>query len=151
MRAARGVCALGLALLTAGCGSNTEVRKVGLPVEGGYANFRLYFMSTGAKPTSQLESFQGGSVRDAVVTVLTRRPLDKTWTTYLPMLQAKEIKVTTRVQLIVGIATVAVIVLIDLVTTAKGGSHGQALSSFSFSHTNSGGFNGVYDKDVAFH
>ena len=54
------------------------------------------------------------------------------------------IKVTTRVQLIIGIATVAVIVLIDLVTTAKGGSHGQALSAFSFSHTNSGGFNGVF-------
>jgi len=54
------------------------------------------------------------------------------------------IKVTTRVQLIIGIVTVAVIVLIDLVTTAKGGSHGQALSAFSFSHTNSGGFNGVF-------
>jgi amino acid transporter len=52
--------------------------------------------------------------------------------------------VTTRVQLIVGIITVAVIVIIDLVTTAKGGSHGQALSAFSFSHTNSGGFNGVF-------
>src|SRR5215471_2593554 len=54
------------------------------------------------------------------------------------------IKVTTRVQLIIGILTVAIIVLIDLVTTAKGGSHGQALGAFSFSHTNSGGFNGVF-------
>src|SRR5215475_3399780 len=54
------------------------------------------------------------------------------------------IKVTTRVQLIVGIITVAVIVIIDLVTTAKGGSHGQALGAFSFGHTNSGGFNGVF-------
>jgi amino acid transporter len=60
------------------------------------------------------------------------------------VLSVIRIKVTTRVQLIVGIATVAVIVLIDLVTTAKGGSHGQALSAFSFSHTNSGGFNGVF-------
>ncbi len=34
--------------------------------------------------------------------------------------------------------------LIDLITTAKGGSHGQALGAFSFSHTNSGGFNGVF-------
>ena len=51
---------------------------------------------------------------------------------------------TTRVQLIIGIITVAVIVLIDLITTAKGGSHGQALGAFSFSHTNSGGFNGVF-------
>ena len=60
------------------------------------------------------------------------------------VLSVIRIKVTTRVQLIVGIITVAIIVLIDLVTTAKGGSHGQALGAFSFSHTNSGGFNGVF-------
>ena len=48
------------------------------------------------------------------------------------ILSTIQIKVTTRVQLIVGIVTVAVIVLVDLVTTAKGGSHGQALSAFSF-------------------
>jgi len=39
---------------------------------------------------------------------------------------------------------VAVIVLVDVVTTAKGGSHGQALSAFSFNHTNEGGFTGVF-------
>jgi amino acid transporter len=60
------------------------------------------------------------------------------------ILSVIRIKVTTRVQLIAGIITVAIIVLIDLVTTAKGGSHGQALGAFSFSHTNSGGFNGVF-------
>jgi amino acid transporter len=60
------------------------------------------------------------------------------------VLSVIRIKVTTRVQLIVGIVTVAVIVLIDLITTAKGGSHGQALGAFSFNHTNSGGFNGVF-------
>src|SRR5262249_1510943 len=49
-----------------------------------------------------------------------------------------------RVQLIVGLATIAVMLLVDLVTTAKGGSHGQALSAFSFSHTNAGGFDGVF-------
>jgi amino acid transporter len=54
------------------------------------------------------------------------------------------IKVTTRVQLIVGIATVAIIVLVDLITTAKGGNHGQALSAFTFGHTLTGGFNGVF-------
>jgi amino acid transporter len=54
------------------------------------------------------------------------------------------VKVTTRVQLVVGIITIAVILIVDLVTTAKGGSHGQALSAFSFSHTNSGGFDGVF-------
>ena len=62
----------------------------------------------------------------------------------LVVLSVIRIKVTTRVQLVIGIATVAVIVLIDVITTAKGGSHGQALSAFSFSHTNSGGFNGVF-------
>lgn len=60
------------------------------------------------------------------------------------VLSTIHIKVTTRVQLIVGIVTVAVIVLVDVVTTAKGGSHGQALSAFSFSHTNEGGFTGVF-------
>jgi len=60
------------------------------------------------------------------------------------VLSVIRINVTTRVQLIIGIITVAVILIIDLITTAKGGSHGQALSAFSFSHTNSGGFNGVF-------
>jgi amino acid transporter len=60
------------------------------------------------------------------------------------ILSVIRIKVTTRVQLIAGIITVAIIVLIDLITTAKGGSHGQALGAFSFSHTNSGGFDGVF-------
>jgi amino acid transporter len=60
------------------------------------------------------------------------------------LLSVVRIKVTTRVQLIIGIATVAIIVLVDLVTTAKGGSHGQSLSAFTFGHTLSGGFNGVF-------
>jgi len=54
------------------------------------------------------------------------------------------VKVTTRVQLIVGIVTVAIIVLVDLITTAKGGAHGQAPGAFTFGHTVSGGFNGVF-------
>jgi amino acid transporter len=62
----------------------------------------------------------------------------------LIVLSVVRIKVTTRVQLVVGIITVAVIVVVDLVTTIKGGSHGQALSAFSFGHTVSGGFNGVF-------
>src|SRR5262249_44940166 len=60
------------------------------------------------------------------------------------ILSTIHIKVTTRVQLIVGIVTVAVIILVDLFTTAKGGSHGQALSAFSFDHTLKGGFSGVF-------
>jgi amino acid transporter len=62
----------------------------------------------------------------------------------LLVLSIVRIKVTTRTQLVVGIATVAVIVIVDLITTVKGGSHGQALSAFSFGHTVSGGFNGVF-------
>src|SRR5215470_8661049 len=60
------------------------------------------------------------------------------------VLSTIHIKVTTRVQLIVGIVTVAVIILVDVVTTAKGGSHGQAMSAFSFGHTLKGGFTGVF-------
>jgi amino acid transporter len=60
------------------------------------------------------------------------------------VLSTIRIKVTTRVQLAVGIVTIAIILIVDLVTTAKGGSHGQALSAFSFSHSLKGGFNGVF-------
>jgi len=62
----------------------------------------------------------------------------------LVVLSIVRIKVTTRTQLVVGVVTVAVIVVVDLITTVKGGAHGQALSAFSFGHTVSGGFNGVF-------
>jgi len=60
------------------------------------------------------------------------------------VLSVVRIKVTTRTQLIVGIVTVALIVLVDLITTAKGGAHGQAPSAFTFSHSLKGGFSGVF-------
>jgi amino acid transporter len=60
------------------------------------------------------------------------------------VLSVIRIRVTTRVQLVVGIVTVVIILIVDAVTTAKGGSHGQALSAFSFRHTNEGGFTGVF-------
>jgi amino acid transporter len=60
------------------------------------------------------------------------------------VLSVIKIKVTTRAQLIVGVITVAVIVIVDLIVTAKGGAHGQALGAFTFSHTVAGGFNGVF-------
>ncbi len=60
------------------------------------------------------------------------------------VLSVVKIKVTTRTQLIVGIVTVALIVLVDLITTAKGGAHGQAPSAFTFSHSLKGGFSGVF-------
>src|SRR5579859_5528908 len=51
------------------------------------------------------------------------------------VLSTIKIRVTTRVQIAVGIVTIAIILIVDLVTTAKGGSHGQALSAFSFGHS----------------
>jgi amino acid transporter len=60
------------------------------------------------------------------------------------ILSTIKIRVTTRVQLVVGIVTVAIILIVDLVTTAKGGIHGQALSAFSFNHSLKAGFNGVF-------
>jgi amino acid transporter len=60
------------------------------------------------------------------------------------VLSVVRIRVTTRTQLIVGVLTVAIIVIVDLVTTAKGGAHGQAPGAFTFGHTLAGGFNGVF-------
>jgi amino acid transporter len=60
------------------------------------------------------------------------------------VLSTIKIRVTTRVQLVVGIVTVAIILVVDLVTTAKGGAHGQAPGAFTFGHTNEGGFTGVF-------
>jgi amino acid transporter len=60
------------------------------------------------------------------------------------VLSVIRIKVTTRTQLVVGIITVAIIVVVDLITTAKGGAHGQAPGAFTFGHTVAGGFNGVF-------
>jgi amino acid transporter len=60
------------------------------------------------------------------------------------VLSVIRIKVTTRTQLVIGIVTVAIIVVVDLITTAKGGAHGQAPGAFTFHHTIAGGFNGVF-------
>jgi amino acid transporter len=62
----------------------------------------------------------------------------------LVVLSIIKIKVTTRVQLVIGVLTVALIVIVDLVVTAKGGAHGNSLQPFSFGHTNKGGFSGVF-------
>ncbi|MBV9101248.1 MAG: APC family permease [Candidatus Dormibacteraeota bacterium] len=62
----------------------------------------------------------------------------------LVLLAVVRIKVTTRTQLIVGALTVAIIVIVDLVTVAKGGHSGNTLQTFTFGHTVSGGFNGVF-------
>jgi len=55
-----------------------------------------------------------------------------------------DVKLTARTQLIVGVITVAIIVILDLIVTAKGGKSGQTLAPFTFSHTEAGGFSGVF-------
>lgn len=62
----------------------------------------------------------------------------------LVVLSVIRIKVTTRLQLAIGAVTVAVILLVAVVTIAKGGADGNSLAPFSFSHTNKGGFSGVF-------
>ena len=62
----------------------------------------------------------------------------------LVVLSIVRIAVTTRLQLVIGVITIAVIVIVDLVVTAKGGASGNTLEPFTFSHTVSGGFNGVF-------
>jgi amino acid transporter len=62
----------------------------------------------------------------------------------LVVLSIVRIKVTTRIQLVVGALTILLIVIVDLVVTAKGGAHGNTAQPFTFGHTNKGGFNGVF-------
>ena len=62
----------------------------------------------------------------------------------LVILSIVRISVTTRLQLVIGILTVAVIVVVDLVVVAKGGLSGNTAAPFTFSHTVKGGFNGVF-------
>jgi amino acid transporter len=62
----------------------------------------------------------------------------------LVVLSIVRIKVTTRLQLVVGGITVLVILIVNIVTTAKGGAHGNTLAPFTFGHTVKGGFSGVF-------
>jgi amino acid transporter len=62
----------------------------------------------------------------------------------LVVLSIVRISVTTRLQLVIGVLTIIVIVVVDLVVTAKGGASGNTWAPFTFSHTVSGGFNGVF-------
>lgn len=62
----------------------------------------------------------------------------------LVFLAVYDIKLNARTQLIVGVVTVAVIVALDLILSAKGGSQGHTLAPFTFSHTLRGGFSGVF-------
>jgi len=62
----------------------------------------------------------------------------------LVALSIVRIKVTTRLQLLVGLVTVVVIVIVSLITIGKGGAHGNTGAPFTFSHTVTGGFHGVF-------
>jgi len=62
----------------------------------------------------------------------------------LVFLSVVRISVTTKVQLLVGVATVLVLLVFALIVTGKGGVDGQSLQPFTFSHTASGGFHGVF-------
>lgn len=62
----------------------------------------------------------------------------------LVLLSTIRVALTTKFQLVVGILTVAVLVIVGLIVTSKGGIHGQAAGAFTFNHTVSGGFHGVF-------
>lgn len=62
----------------------------------------------------------------------------------LVVLSIVRIAVTTKLQLVIGVLTIVVILLVDFVVTGKGGVSGNTLAPFTFSHTVSGGFNGVF-------
>ena len=62
----------------------------------------------------------------------------------LVVLSLIRVKFTTKFQLVVGIVTVLLFLVVDLIITGKGGAHGQSAGAFTFSHTASGGFHGVF-------
>lgn len=62
----------------------------------------------------------------------------------LVVLSIVRISVTTKVQLVVGALTVLVLLVMGLLIIGKGGLHGQDAGAFTFSHTVTGGFHGVF-------
>ncbi|HUY56349.1 MAG TPA: APC family permease [Candidatus Micrarchaeaceae archaeon] len=62
----------------------------------------------------------------------------------LVILAYRGIRLSTRALLWVGMITVAVIVILDIILTAKGGKFGQSLQPFTFGHTLQGGFSGIF-------
>lgn len=93
----------------------------------------------------------GGFTRDLIKTELWSGIPDWSWFPIfllgmglLLYLAIYDIRVTARTQLVVGALTVAVIVVLDLIITVKGGASGNTLAPFSFGHTVRGGFSGVF-------
>lgn len=62
----------------------------------------------------------------------------------LVVLSVVRISVTTKVQLVVGAVTILVLLVFGFLVVGKGGAHGESLQPFTFGHTASGGFNGVF-------
>jgi len=62
----------------------------------------------------------------------------------LVALAVYDIRLSARALLYVAVVTVAVIVVLDVILTAKGGRFGQTLQPFTFGHTLLGGFSGVF-------
>jgi amino acid transporter len=62
----------------------------------------------------------------------------------LVILSVIRINMTTKLQLVLGVVTVAVLLIVGLIVTAKGGASGQSLAPFTFGKTASGGFHGVF-------
>jgi amino acid transporter len=61
----------------------------------------------------------------------------------LLVLAIYDIKLNARTQLLVGAATVAVFVIMDVIVTAKGGANGNTISALGPGHTLKGGFQGI--------
>ena len=55
-----------------------------------------------------------------------------------------DIRLSSRALLWIGLVTVSVIVVLDILLTAKGGKSGQSLQPFTFGHTLKGGFSGIF-------
>lgn len=62
----------------------------------------------------------------------------------LVILSLIRVKFTTKFQLVVGVVTVAILLVVGIWVSSKGGAHGQSLGAFTFSHTVTGGFHGVF-------
>lgn len=62
----------------------------------------------------------------------------------LVILSVVRISVTTKLQLFVGAATILVLLVVGFIVIGKGGAHGQSLAPFTFGHTVTGGFHGVF-------
>ena len=62
----------------------------------------------------------------------------------LVALSYRGVRLSARTLLWVGLVTVTVVVILDVILTIKGGKYGQSLQPFTFGHTLQGGFSGIF-------